>query len=78
MPDSMPDRESERISELEQALADLQTRFLFQEDTLQQLDDELIRLQGLVELLARKLEACEERIDQNAAGSPTGEKPPHY
>ena len=39
MADSMSHTASERISELEQALADLQTRFLFQEDTLQQLDD---------------------------------------
>lgn len=68
--------------DVEQRMADLESRLAFQDDTIQALNDELVaqqrvvdRLQAQLGLLARRQEDMQSRIgdvDENEA------PPPHY
>jgi SlyX protein len=67
-------------------LVDLQTRFAFQEDNLQALNDIVTRQQQQIDLLERELQLHREKLAelmQTAAerapwASPEDERPPHY
>ncbi|WP_344805901.1 SlyX family protein [Allohahella marinimesophila] len=71
-----------RLQQLESALEDLQSRFLFQEDTLLQLDDALVTQQNTIDRLEKLLADFADKVDQQLhdrqGGSPEHEKPPHY
>jgi SlyX protein len=65
------------------AVEDLQSRIVFQEDTLQKLDEVLIQQSRLIEKLELKIAHLESKIEafrDNSAEqrSPEDERPPHY
>lgn len=67
--------------ELEQRIADLETRLAFQEDTIQALNDVLVaqqaaidRLQAQLKILARRQEDMQSGIGVEGDEAP----PPHY
>lgn len=67
-------------------LVDLQTRFAFQEDNLQALNDIVTRQQRQIDLLERELQLHREKLteliqamaDRGPAAAPVDERPPHY
>ena len=67
--------------ELEQRIADLETRLAFQDDTIQALNDVLVaqqatveRLQAQLKLLAKRLEDMQGGMEMEGEEAP----PPHY
>jgi SlyX protein len=70
----------------EAKLVDLQTRFAFQEDSLQALNDVVARQQQQIESLTRALglhreklvELMEAQSGQMAHGGAADDRPPHY
>ncbi|NIB42020.1 SlyX family protein [Pseudomaricurvus alkylphenolicus] len=79
----MSGTESEQIAHLQQQIEELQTRILFQEDTLQELNDVIAaqderqtQQQRQLLALADKLKSLEGKID--IPGAPIDERPPHY
>lgn len=64
----------------------LEEKLLFQEDSLQKLDDVVRKQYDLIDGLARRLKALEEKINMledvlegaELNGPPADEKPPHY
>jgi SlyX protein len=72
------------MDDLQDQLIELQTRVAFQEDTLQQLnlvvakqDQEILQLQHQLRLLAKRLEDAL-FAQEEGAGKPADERPPHY
>jgi SlyX protein len=67
---------------LEERIIDLETRLAFQEDTIEQLNQELIAQQRQLELVLRRLEAAEDRLkslQSSVVALPHEETPPpHY
>ncbi len=66
-------------------IIELETKFSFQEDTLQQLNEAIIRQQRLIEGLAlevkglkEQLEDAVEKTEASFDGKTEQEKPPHY
>lgn len=64
-------------------LVELQSQLAFQEDTLQGLQDALADQQQMILAMGRQLKWLRERQDaqaaqQEEAGNPAQEKPPHY
>lgn len=67
-------------------LVDLQTRFAFQEDNLQELNDIVTRQQRQLDALERELQLHREKLtdmmqalaDRSPGASPVDERPPHY
>jgi len=73
------------MADLTEDIVELQTRIQFQEDTIQKLDEVVIRQGDLLDGLRRKIAELEDRIEQQAfdrgsasGNSPADEKPPHY
>ena len=71
------------LAALVSQIEDLQSRLLFQDDALSQLDEvviaqagQLARLQHQVAELAEKLQQL--RDERGASSPPVDEKPPHY
>jgi SlyX protein len=66
--------------QLDERLVELETKSAFQEDTLNQLDQEVIRQQREIERLARQVELLLEEVRHGVDGAlPEGEPPPpHY
>jgi len=71
---------------LYEQVVDLQTRFAFQEDNLQALNDIITRQQRQIDILERELELHREKLtdllqaaaDRAPAMSAADERPPHY
>lgn len=71
---------------LYEQVVDLQTRFAFQEDNLQELNDIITRQQRQIDILERELELHREKLtdllqaaaDRAPALSAADERPPHY
>lgn len=71
---------------LHEQMVDLQTRFAFQEDNLQALNDVITRQQRQIDVLERAVELHREKLTdlmQAAAGrapvlSAADDRPPHY
>ena len=71
---------------LYEQVVDLQTRFAFQEDNLQELNDIITRQQRQIDILERELELHREKLtdllqaaaDRAPAMSAADERPPHY
>lgn len=67
-------------------LVDLQTRFAFQEDNLQALNDIVTSQQKQIDRLERELQLHREKLtdlmhamaDRGPAAAPADERPPHY
>lgn len=67
-------------------LVDLQTRFAFQEDSLQALNDIVTRQQTQIDMLERELQLHREKLaelmhalaDRGPVAAPLDERPPHY
>lgn len=67
-------------------LVDLQTRFAFQEDNLQALNEIVTRQQMQIDMLERELQRHREKLDElmsavadrGPAVAPIDERPPHY
>jgi len=73
------------MADLTEDIVELQTRIQFQEDTIQKLDEVVIRQGDLLDGLRRKIAELEDRIEQQAfdrgttsGNSAADEKPPHY
>lgn len=70
------------ITELENQLIDLQTRFAFQEDTVMALNDVVAeqarRIEQLQALLRQLQRTLEEMREQSQSGEITDTPPPHY
>lgn len=72
--------------QMEEQLIDLQTRFAFQEDSLQALSDVIARQQQQIDQLEETVALCRDRLAEmidvvdtlTAAGAPAHELPPHY
>lgn len=72
------------MNELQEQLIELQTRVVFQEDTLTQLnqvvakqDQEILTLQHQLRLLAKRLDDAL-YVQEQGIGKPAEERPPHY
>jgi SlyX protein len=70
------------LNELENQLIDLQTRFAFQEDTLQALNDVVTDQARHIEQLQALLRQCQQSLEEMREQSQSGEiieaPPPHY
>ncbi len=67
----------------EQRLIDLESRFSFQEETIRELGDALVRQQQRIDRLEASLKVVVEQLQQGDAGDdatplPKDERPPHY
>ena len=68
----------------ERRLIDLESRSAFQEETLRQLNDALVRQQERIDRLEASLSVVVEQLRQGGgegdshSGSPEDERPPHY
>ncbi len=71
-----------RVVELQEQVIELQTRLLFQEDSLQALDDVIARQQKQIDDLTRYCQLLKEGIaassNQDEGGDVAHELPPHY
>jgi len=72
------------IEKLQEQIDDLQEKLLFQEDTIQKLDEVVCKQYQLIDLANRKVKELEEQIfnlqdelEKGVAGK-DNEKPPHY
>ncbi len=66
-----------------QRLIDLESRFLFQEETIRELGDALVGQQQRIDLLEASLKVVVEQLQRGDAGDdatqrPEDERPPHY
>ena len=73
------------MAELAEDIVELQTRIQFQEDTIQKLDEVVIRQGDLLDRMQRRILELEDRFEQlvierDTSGGipPKDEKPPHY
>ncbi|GAB1256509.1 SlyX family protein [Aurantivibrio plasticivorans] len=71
------------IQSVQDDVAELQSRALFQEDVIQKLDDVVVRQADYIQSLQRKLAELEERLEDlryssNGPSDLANEKPPHY
>nr|WP_297353977.1 SlyX family protein [uncultured Caldimonas sp.] len=67
--------------DIEQRLTDLEIKFSFAEDALDQLNEVVVRQQALIETLAREVASLRQRTDDGSGAalrSPREELPPHY
>jgi SlyX protein len=64
-------------NELEERLIALETRYAFQENTIDQLNGEIMRQQGQIDDLIRRLKDITQQINPGV-GEKESEKPPHY
>ncbi|MDE0692429.1 MAG: SlyX family protein [Gammaproteobacteria bacterium] len=66
----------------EHRLIDLESRFSFQEDTIRELGDALVRQQQRIDRLEASLKVVVEQLRRGDAGDdtpkPKDERPPHY
>ena len=79
----MVDHKTMADDKLSEEIIELQSKLQFQEDTIQHLDDEVIRQTKLIDKLVLRLEQLESRVKDLAANSQTDkaaeqERPPHY
>lgn len=70
---------------MQDKIIDLETKFSFQEDLLQELNEIVIRQQRQIDELGRQVGALKQQIEELEAGksgavghAPDSEKPPHY
>lgn len=70
---------------MQEKIIDLETKFSFQEDLLQDLNEEVLRQQRQIEALALQLELVKEQLadllahdGEPRADNPQEETPPHY
>ena len=75
---------TEQLNQLQDAVDDLQMRVLFQEDTLQSLnevistqDQQIAALQEQVRFLAEKYKSVSYSLEQSQS-TPNDDRPPHY
>ncbi|WP_028238512.1 SlyX family protein [Stutzerimonas azotifigens] len=68
------------MNELESRIAELEVRLAFQDDTIQALNDEVVRLQGLIERLGAQLTVLARRQEELSGRIEEGDEapPPHY
>lgn len=73
------------MNDLNDRLIELETRMVFQEDTLQQLnevvirqDSEILTLQQQLALLAKRFDEQLYAQEQDGVGMNQDERPPHY
>ena len=67
--------------DIEQRLTDLEIKFSFAEDALDQLNEVVVRQQALIETLAREVTGLRQRTDDGSGAalrSLRDELPPHY
>ena len=65
----------------EQRLADLETRYAFQDDTIAALNDVVVRQQAQIDMLIREVKMLRDHVMQLAppGGAPEEQEiPPHY
>ena len=67
----------------EHRLIDLESRFSFQEETIRELSDALVRQQQRIDRLEASLNVMAEQLQRGDAGddarqTPADERPPHY
>ena len=66
----------------EHRLIDLESRFSFQEETIRELSDALVRQQQRIDRLEASLNVVAEQLQHGDAGdetpTPEDERPPHY
>ncbi len=70
---------------MDERIVELETKFSFQEDTIQELNDVIIRQQRQIDELSLRLNRLSEQFAELAAQrdgtqalAPADEKPPHY
>lgn len=86
MSDRKTAKSSEDMSSTEGRLVELQTRFAFQEDTLQALNEVIARQQQQIDALSRELklhrdkllELTDAQAERMMQGEAIDERPPHY
>jgi SlyX protein len=80
----MPDKDKLMASSTEEKIIVLQEKILYQEDTLQKLDEVIARQYQLIDTLTRRLKEVEDKMDMlqdamdKTPASIADEKPPHY
>lgn len=86
MSDRKTAKSSEDMNSTEDRLVELQTRFAFQEDTLQALNEVTARQQQQIDALSRELklhrdkllELTDAQAERMMQGEAIDERPPHY
>lgn len=86
MSDQKTARSSDDADSTESRLVELQTRFAFQEDTLQALSEVIARQQQQIDALSRELklhrdkllELTDAQAERMMQGEAIDERPPHY
>ena len=71
------------MSKLEGQIIELQSKLQFQEDTLQKLDDVIVRQSQQIDQLISLVRKLDDKVEQlsherDNPGSAIDEKPPHY
>lgn len=71
------------INHLKDLIEDLQSRVLFQEDTLQQLDNVVIQQSRQIDLLQQQVKILKDRLEAVRSSpirpfDPDSDRPPHY
>lgn len=73
-------RELDADKELSERIDALETRLMFQDDTIETLNQTVMMQWREIEALKRQIAALGERLDETQASGegPTNEPPPHY
>ncbi|MFK8013522.1 MAG: SlyX family protein [Marinicellaceae bacterium] len=71
------------MQEIQQDIIEIQTKLAFQEETIEQLNDVIIRQQNAIDKLQIQLKQLDKKIDEESQQWQTDvslndEKPPHY
>jgi len=71
------------VDDTEHRLIDLESRFSFQEETIRELSEALVRQQQRIDRLEASLNVVAEQVqrgqtDDDAPHTPKDERPPHY
>ncbi len=68
------------MTEVEDRFTELELRYVRQQDLLEQLNDELIKANGTIDVLEKRVARLEGVVEGlvRAIDLPANEKPPHY
>ena len=68
------------MTDIEDRFTELELRYVRQQDLLEQLNDELIKANGTIDVLEKRVARLEAVVDglARAADPPSNERPPHY
>ena len=68
------------MTDVDDRLAELELRYVRQQDLVEQLNDELVKANATIDVLVKRVARLEAVIEglASAVDKPSNEKPPHY